>query len=179
MKKNLFISLAAIAGLLSTLIISDSARAQEPGSVLGVSALFGAQSSSQTDIGTGYYYAVRGTFTSLFAEYRHVDWLGSGNGAAIHENGILAGMDFTLFHVMLSGAVGFGASTSQGPTIPNSISTKLSSYDSFDYDAQAQYQIDIVKGSIELGIGLNYVGESNSVAPITGWGAVASLSFGL
>jgi len=114
---------------------------------------------------------------TFFLEYRHVDW-GKDN-AFVRENGILGGGDFTLFHIMVSGAVGFGATTSQPPSIPNSIPTNLSSYSSLAYDAQAQYQFEIVPEVLTLGIGVNYIGESNGVAPITGWGGIASVSVGL
>jgi hypothetical protein len=79
---------------------------------------------------------------------------------------------------MISGAVGFGASTAQGLTL-SAPSTNISNYNSFDYDAQAMYQFDIVAGAVTLGVGLNYVGESNSVAPISGWGAIAMVGVGL
>jgi hypothetical protein len=181
MKKHLFLSVIAVLGLCLSLTISDVARSQVPGSIFSVSALGGLQTSSLTGIGSGGvgsgdFFAVRGSFTSLFLELRHVDW-GSGN-SAVHENGVLVGGDASLFHVMISGAVGFGASTAQGLTL-SAPSTNISNYNSFDYDAQAMYQFEIVAGSVTLGIGLNYVGESNSVAPITGWGAIAMVGVGL
>jgi hypothetical protein len=182
MKKKLFLSVIAIGVLSLSFACSDSARAQVPGSIFSVSALGGAQTSSLSGIGSGGlgsgdFFALRGSFTSLFLELRHVDW-GSGN-AAVHENGVLVGGDASLFHILVSGAVGFGASTSQGPVSALSPSTNISSYNSFDYDAQAQYQFEIVAGAVTLGVGINYVGESNSVAPISGWGLIGSVSVGL
>jgi hypothetical protein len=181
MKKKLFLSLVAIGVLLLSLACSDPARAQVPGSIFSISALGGAQTSSLTGIGSGGlgsgdFFALRGLFTSLFLELRHVDW-GSGN-SAVRENGVLAGADFSLFHVMLSGAIGFGASTAQGLSL-SAPSTNISNYNSFDYDAQAQYQFEIVAGAVTLGVGINYVGESNNVAPISGWGLIGSVSVGL
>ena len=177
MKKLILYTLISTFGLL----MSDSARAQVPGSIFSISALGGVQSSSLTGIGSGGvgsgdFFAVRGSFTSLFLEVRHVDW-GKSN-ANVRENGVLAGADFSLFHVMLSGAVGFGASTTQGPTF-SAPSTNIANYNSFAYDAQAMYQFEIVAGAITLGVGINYVGESNNVAPITGWGLIGSVSVGL
>ncbi len=181
MKKHLFLPIIAVLGLSLSLTMSDVARAQVPGSIFSVSALGGIQTSSLTGIGSGGissgdFFAVRGSFTSLFLEVRHVDW-GQSN-ANVRENGVLVGGDATLFHVMISGAVGFGASTTQGPTFA-APSTSLSSYNSFAYDAQAQYQFEIVPGAVSIGVGINYVGESNSQAPITGWGLIGSVSVGL
>lgn len=175
--KKLLILPIAVFGIFLSVTLADTARAQVPGSIISVSGMFGAQSSSQTGVGTGYYYAVRGSFTTLFAEVRHVDW--GSTGAYVRENGVLAGVDFSLFHIMLSGAVGFGASTNQGPASAANVSTNISSYSSLDYEAQAQYQFEIVAGAVTLGVGVNFVGEANNVAPITGLGGVASVSVGL
>jgi hypothetical protein len=182
MKKHLFLSIIAISGLCLSLTFSDSARAQVPGSIVSVTAIGGGQTSSLAGVGsigfgTNDFLAVRGSFMTFFLEYRHVDW-GKSNDF-VRENGILAGADFSLFHIMVSGAVGFGATTAQGPSIPNSVPTNLSSYSSLAYDAQAQYQFEIVPEVLALGIGVNYIGESNGVAPITGWGGIASVSVGL
>ncbi len=182
MKKHLFLPIIAILGLCLSITFSDTARAQVPGSVFSVSAIGGGQTSSLTGIGdvgfgTNDFFAVRGSFMTFFLEYRHVDW--GKSDAFVRENGILGGGDFTLFHVMVSAAVGFGATTSQPPTIPNAISTSISSYSSLAYDAQAQYQFEIVPEVLTLGIGVNYIGESNGVAPITGWGGIATVNVGL
>ncbi len=182
MKKHRLNSIIVVIGLCLFVTFSGRAQAQVPGSVISVSAIGGGQTSSLSGVGsvgfgTNDFFAVRGSFMTFFVEYRHVDW-GKSN-AFVRENGILGGGDFTLFHIMVSGAVGFGATTSQPPAIPTSISTNLSSYSSLAYDAQAQYQIEIVPEVLSLGIGVNYIGESNGVAPITGWGGIASLSMGL
>jgi hypothetical protein len=182
MKKLLFLTLFFTFTLGTTSAFIDQARAQVPGAVISATAIGGGQTSSLSGVGsvgfgTNDFFAVRGSFMTFFLEYRHVDW-GKSNDF-VRENGILGGADFTLFHIMVSGAIGFGASTAQGPSIPNSISTNLSSYSSLAYDAQAQYQFEIVPEVLSLGIGVNYIGESNGVAPITGWGGIASLNFGL
>ncbi len=181
LKKQTLVFITLVA-LSVSFIVTDTARAQVPGSIFSVTALGGAQTSSLSGVGdigfgTNDFFAVRGSFMTFFLEYRHVDW-GKSNDY-VRENGILAGADFSLFHIMASGAVGFGATTAQGPSIPNSISTNLSSYSSLAYDAQLQYQFEIVPEVLSLGIGVNYIGESNGTAPITGWGGIASVSFGL
>ncbi len=182
MKKLLVLTLFFFLTLSITSSFIDEAYAQVPGAVISATAIGGGQTSSLSGVGsvgfgTNDFFAVRGSFMTFFLEYRHVDW-GKSN-AFVRENGILGGGDFTLFHIMVSGAVGFGATTSQPPSIPTSISTNISSYNSLAYDAQAQYQFEIVPEMLSLGIGVNYIGESNGVAPITGWGGIATLNFGL
>ncbi|HWF44937.1 MAG TPA: hypothetical protein VG537_09875, partial [Candidatus Kapabacteria bacterium] len=114
--------------------------------------------------------------SSLFGEIRHASW--GDNSAYIHENGILAGTDFSIWHLMFAGAVGVGQSQYQAPT-SFGITPAVQSYSSFIYEAQAMYQLNIISGMMTLGVGVNYIGESNSIAPINGWGGVAALNIGL
>ncbi len=187
MKKLLF-SIIAVFGLL---IFSAPLRAQVAGSIVSISALGGAQTSSLAGVTSGDYFSVRGSFTNLFAELRHADW---GNStASIHENGILAGADLSLFHIMVSAAVGVGSSKYQAPpyqyqpppvngvsTLPLFTKTPPSvTLTSFLYEAQAQYQFDIVAGLITISIGPNFIGETNSAEKEAGIGGVASVAVGL
>ena len=164
-------------GLLSIELLSlSAARAQIPGAILSIGGLGGVQGSSQTGIGSGTYFALRGSFSSLFGELRHASW--GDNSAYIHDNGILAGTDFAIWHLMLAGAVGVGQTKYQAPAVPG-FTPPEASYTSFLYEAQAMYQFEIISGMLTVGIGVNYLGESNSIAPISGWGGVASINLGL
>lgn len=168
--------------ILAAAFSNSTASAQVPGAIISAGALGGYQSTSRADMGSGDYYSIRGSFTSLFAELRHTDWGNASNG--IHENGLLAGADISLLHIMFSGAVGIGsckyqaASVGGSETGPELIPPPVS-YNSLIYEAQAMYQFDIVAGMITAGIGVNYTAESNNTAPISGWGGVASVSVGL
>ena len=159
-----------------TFSIAPEAHAQIPGAILSAGALGGIQSSNVNGIGAGNFYAVRGSFANFFGELRHANW--GGSNAYINDNGILGGMDFSLFGLMLSGAVGAGSATYQAPIVANN-SPAPQSYTSFLYEAQAMYQFHIVGDFITAGLGVNYIGEANSVQPIAGWGGVASLNIGL
>ena len=176
MKKLLVFSLILAGSLFLSLTSSDSARAQVPGAIISAGALGGFQSSNVPGIGAGNFYAVRGAFSGFFAEMRHANW--GGSNGYINDNGFLGGMDFSLFKVMLSGAVGAGSATYQAPALIGVLPT-VQNYTTFLYEAQAMYQFDIVSGFITAGVGVNYIGEANSVAPIAGWGGVASLNIGL
>ena len=176
LRQATFFFLFALGLLSFELLSSSGARAQVPGAIISVGALGGFQNSSQTGIGSGTYLALRGSFSSLFGEIRHASW--GDNTAYIHENGILGGMDFSIWHLMVIGAVGVGQSTYQAP-MAGEITPPEASYTSLLYEAQAMYQFEIISGMMTLGVGVNYLGESNSIAPITGWGGVASLNIGL
>ncbi len=176
MKKLLGFSLIAIASLLLNFAPAGAARAQVPGAIVSAGALGGVQSSNVAGIGSGNFYAVRGGFSGFFGEMRHANW--GGSDAYINDNGFLGGMDFSLFNLMLSGAVGVGSATYQAPASAG-VLPAVQNYTSFLYEAQAMYQFNIVSGFITAGVGVNYIGEANSVQPIAGWGAVAGLNVGL
>jgi hypothetical protein len=170
------IALTSILSLFLGLSSISTAHAQIPGAILSAGALGGIQSSNVEGIGSGTYYALRGGFGTFFGEVRRTDW---GNSSAyIRDNGILAGMDMSLLGLMISGAVGVGSADYQAPTA-NGITPGVQTSTSFLYEAQAMYQFDIVRDFIRAGAGVNYLGESNGVQPITGWGAVAGISIGL
>jgi hypothetical protein len=177
MKKYLISSSIAAFGFILFLTLSSPVRAQVPGSIVSAGALGGAQSSSINGIGSGDYYSVRGSFTNLFGELRHADW--GNSSASIHENGILAGADVSLFHIMVAGAVGVGHTDYQAPSPISGTTVPTVGLTSLLYEAQAMYQFEIVAGVITAGIGADYIGESNSAENITGWGGVASISVGL
>jgi hypothetical protein len=176
MKKRLIFSLIVAGSLLFSLTGTDSARAQVPGAIISAGALGGFQSSNVSGVGAGNFYAIRGAFSGFFGEMRHANW--GGSDAYINDNGFLGGMDFSLFSLMLSGAVGAGSTTYQAPAVLGVVPA-AQTYTSFLYEAQAMYQFNIVSGFITAGIGVDYIGEANSVAPIAGWGGVASINIGL
>ncbi|MDP4200738.1 MAG: hypothetical protein Q8922_09510 [Bacteroidota bacterium] len=182
MKKYLaFPFLSLLFGL--TLLIGhvNSAQAQIPGAILSAGALGGVQSSSVAGISGGTYGALRGSFSNFFAEARIASW--GDNTSYIHETGFLGGTDMSIWHIMVSGAVGLGSSTYQpGPLSGQPIPSV--NYTSFLYEAQAIYQFDIIKGMVTAGAGVNYIGESNigsasGIPAINGWGPVAMVSIGL
>ena len=177
MKKLIAKAIAVLAlGFVFSCMGTTSASAQIPGAIISAGGLAGLQGSSQSGIGGGSYLAARGSFSSLFGEIREANW---GNSSAyIHETGILGGTDFSIWHLMFAGAVGVGQSAYQAPAV-SGIMPAVQNYTSFIYEAQAMYQFDIISGMMSLGVGVNYIGESNSVAPISGWGGVASLNIGL
>ena len=177
LRQATFFFLFALGLLSFELLSSSDAHAQVPGAIISVGALGGFQNSSQTGVGSGSYLALRGSFSSLFGEIRHVSW--GDNSSYIHENGILGGMDFSIWHLMVMGAVGVGQSTYQAPMVGEITPPVTPSYTSLLYEAQAMYQFEIISGIMTVGVGVNYLGESNSTAPITGWGGVASLNIGL
>ncbi len=176
MKKQLTLSLLIAGILLFGITTAKSADAQVPGAIISGGALGGFQSSNVNGIGAGNFYAVRGSFASFFGELRHANW--GGSDAYINDNGILGGMDFSLFGLTLAGGVGVGSATYQQAAIAG-IPPSSQTYTSFLYEAQAMYPIHIVGDFITAGIGVDYLGESNSVQPIAGWGGVASLNIGL
>ena len=159
-----------------TVASTKSAEAQVPGAILSAGALGGFQSSNVDGIGAGNFYAVRGSFANFFGEMRHANW--GGSNAFINDNGILGGMDFSLFGLMLAGGVGAGSATYQ-PAPIQGIAQAQQTYTSFLYEGQAMYQFHIVGDFITAGLGVDYLGEANSVQPIAGWGGVASLNIGL
>jgi hypothetical protein len=167
-------SLLLVLGLVAA--IPQSANAQVPGAIISAGALGGVQSSSMDGISSGTYMAVRGSFSNFFGEYRIAQW--GGSDKYVHETGFLAGSDFSLWHFMLSGAVGVGASTYQAAAVAGVMPTPVD-YTSFLYEAQAMYQFNIVSGMVTAGVGVNYLGESSSQAPINGWGIVGSINIGL
>jgi hypothetical protein len=176
--KNIFskIALTSILSLFLGLASINTAQAQIPGALLSAGALGGIQSSNVDGIGTGTYYSLRGGFGSFFGEARHADW---GNSSAyIHDNGILAGMDMSLLGLMISGAIGVGSADYKAPAV-NGIQQGVQTSTSFLYEAQAMYQFNIISGMMTAGVGVNYIGESNGVQPINGWGAVAGINIGL
>lgn len=159
------------------MLMLDVAQAQVPGALLSASVLGGLQTSNLDGIGAGNYYALRGGFGSFFGELRHANW--GGSNAYVNDNGFLGGMDFSLFGLTLSGAVGAGTANYQAPAVAGGALPAVQNYTSFLYEAQAMYNFNIVGSFITAGVGVNYVGEANSVAPIAGWGGVASLNIGL
>jgi|ERR1017187_894510 hypothetical protein len=180
MKKLLIFSSAAILFLLLNIAFVTTAPAQESGSIISGSVLAGIQESSLTGIKLGQYYSLRGSFLNLFGELRHDYW---GNSSSyVSDNGIVAGADFSLFHIMVAGGIGIGRSSYQAPAYQVSavltVTPPVLTYSTFIYEAQAMYQFDIVAGLLTAGVGVNYVAESNTIAPIYGWGGVAMLSLG-
>lgn len=166
MKKLLLSSLIAVLILLMNFAVISPLLAQEPGSIISIGALGGVQESSLTGIKSGEYYSVRGSFLNFFGELRHDEW---GNSASyVRDNGIVGGVDFSMFHIMLSGGIGVGRSSYQAPTV-FTITPPVLNYSTFIYEGQAMYQFDIVAGLLTAGIGLNYVAETNNIAEITGW----------
>jgi len=177
MKNPLIFSFIAFFTIFLSIASVSVTSAQEPGSIISVGALGGMQGSSLTGIKSGQYYSLRGSFLNFFGELRHDDW---GNSSSyVRDNGILGGIDFSLFHIMVAGAVGFGQSSYQAVTAVGGITPGVQSYSTFIYEGQAMYQFDIISGFMTAGIGVNYVAESNNIAPITGLGGVAMLSIGL
>lgn len=176
--KRIFQVLSVVALLI---VSSISTRAQIPGALVSAGALGGAQGSSVDGISGGSYFALRGGFSGFFGEMRSVSW-GSDASSYIHETGYLGGMDFSLLHLMLSGAVGLGSSAYQAP-VSGGITPGVQNYSSFLYEAQAMYQFNIVSGMVTAGAGVNYVGEaplgSTSAPPINGWGGVVGVNIGL
>ena len=165
-------TLVCLAGALP----SSKAEAQVPGAIISGGALGGFQASNLAGVGSGLYLALRGSFSNFFGEVRRTSW---GNADAyVHEDGVLAGADFSVWHLMVSGGIGLGSATYQAPAVSGVIAAPQS-YTSFLYEAQGMYQFDIVTGIITAGVGVNYVGESNSVAPISGFGGVAEISIGI
>ena len=161
---------------LCFILSGTSAQAQVPGSILSVALLGGVQKSNLDGVGGGTFLAIRGSFSNFFAEIRHSSW--GNNNSYVHESGILAGADFAVWHLMISGAVGVGTSTYQSPAVLGTLPPTID-YRGLIFDAQALYQIEIVTGVATIGIGVNYVGELNTVAPISGIGAVAVVSLGI
>ncbi len=167
-------SLLLLLGIFTA--IPHAAQAQVPGAIVSGGALGGVQSSSMDGISMGTYVAVRGSFSNFFGEYRMASW--GGSDKYVHETGYLAGSDFSLWHFMLSGAVGVGSSTYQGAAVAGVMPAPVD-YTSFLYEGQAMYQFDLITGIVTAGIGVNYLGETSSQQPINGWGAVASINIGL
>jgi hypothetical protein len=177
MKQTIWASLI----FLSVFGITEQASAQIPGAILSAGVLGGVQTSSINGMAGGNYWAVRGSFSSLFGELRYATW---GDGTTyVHESGFLAGMDMALWHIMVSGAVGLGSSTYQAPPVLGQTLPTIS-YTSFLYEAQAIYQFEIISGILTAGIGVNYLGESNigsavGIPSISGVGGVAMISIGI
>jgi len=172
MKKLILLSFIAALSLLSNFPVVSTAMAQEPGSIISASVLGGLQGSTLNGIKSGEYYSIRGSFLNFFAELRHDEW--DGTGTYVRDNGFVGGIDFSLFHIMVSAGIGLGQSNYQSPLE----GTSAQSYSTFIYEGQAMYTFEIVAGLLTAGIGVNYVAESNNIAPISGWGGVAMLSLG-
>lgn len=170
-----FIILASIS------IFAGRSEAQIPGAIVSAGVLGGLQTSSINGMAGGNYWALRGSFSSLFAELRYATW-GDGN-TYVHESGFLAGMDMALWHIMVSGAVGLGSSTYQAPSV-SGLTPPTINYTSFLYEAQAIYQFEIISGILTAGVGVNYLGESNigsaiGIPSVNGIGGVAMISIGI
>jgi hypothetical protein len=176
MKKLLLHFFIGVSSLLLSMASVSTLRAQESGSIISLAALGGVQESSLTGIKSGQYYSVRGSLFNFFAELRHDEW---GNSASyVRDNGIVGGIDFSLFHIMVSAGIGLGQSDYQ-PSSVYGVAPPVLSYSTFIYEGQAMYTFEIIGGILTAGVGLNYVAESNDIAPIYGWGGVAMLSVGL
>jgi hypothetical protein len=161
-----------ILGISIPMFSSVSAFAQKPGAIVSASALGGIGQSSIG--GSSQYMALRGTLQNYFLEVRRAKWGVGGSSDMIDEkSGILVGYQMSISQIVLSGAAGLAQVT----RIPAG-STTSSDYSALGYEAQAIYNIPLALGTINLGIGANYMGETSTDVSPSGLGAMASVSVG-
>lgn len=157
---------------VSISLFSSNAFAQKPGAIISASALGGIGQSSIG--GSSQYMALRGTLSNYFLEVRRAKW-GVGNSREIvdEKSGILVGYQMSISQIVLSGAAGL-AQVSHTPAG----STTANDYSALGYEAQAVYNIPLALGTINLGVGANYMGETSTDVSPSGLGAMAVISVG-
>lgn len=153
-------------------LLSSDSFAQKPNAIVSASALGGIGGSSVG--GTSQYMALRGTLSNYFLEIRRAKWGVGGSSEMIDEkSGILVGYQTSISQIVISGAAGL-AQVTRTP----SGSTTGSDYSALGYEAQAVYNIPLALGTVNVGVGANYIGETSTDVSPSGLGAVAVVSVG-